>query len=431
MSNDKDNKKGVIIFGLAAAGAGLLMATRQGEAAPPAGGLELVILDEWGNPVPRSPAGRGPVGRGPVMAGTVLNLVPGNYSAQVTVHNTTTTDGVAAPATLTTVLSSDITGLISTTDPVAYTAGQTLAKTYPFTVTSGQIGQSGKQITVAIKDPNGVQLATDFATVNIVTPAIVLGAFTAPKLYSTSVPAGVAPGTTSSLAIKTGDAFWADLAFQYQYQGGNYTFLAEVNVGGVYLRSFKDMTLPNSATLATVNLTTANQDLFNPGSLVAVTLLDIRLSLIFRGFGADTSQWVSVLTKTYTGAATYVPPGSITKWEYGLTGGQWQVISDGVVLAPSSQANLKITAQVPFAGTAPTILISLDGQDPISSSQSVSATMVIRSSTWVPSQLGQLAVAGSYTKVATLKVNGVSMGTSTIRITVQSVTIYGAEVTIS
>lgn len=296
------NTKGKVALGLlgGAAVIGTIAAVAsKSEASSGSPSFAMQILDANGNPVPRSPAPR--YRRGVALSSTSYNLVPGNYSVRITVTNTSTNNGVPWPVSLTITLSSTISGIITpVSDTEAFTASQQRVFNYPFIVTNSLLGQTGT-FSAALLDPNSNVLQSDSANVSCGWPAMIPGALTATKFYDNGNTSGVAPGT--ALPILMGQKFWADLNFTYQYQGGNYTFLAELNMGGgVYLRSYKDMVLPNAATATTVPVTTQNQDVFAVNGVAFGTPIDVRLSLIYRGQGSDYSQWTSVLTNTYTGA---------------------------------------------------------------------------------------------------------------------------------
>jgi len=299
MESKKSGKGIVLLAGAALATVGIIAATRSIHAETEGGNaVTLQILDSHGNPVPYT---RGPSARGPVASGASLSLIPGSYQAHVTIKNTTTIDDVAGPATFGIVLSSTISGLISANQTVAFTAGETKAINYPFTVTLAMIGSSGT-ITVNVTSPTGTLLATDYATVACKGQAIALGNLEAESFSSTS-GGTVMPGNV--LKCKTGDTFYAELAFTYQYAGGNYTFLSECHVGTNYWRSYEDVILTDSYSQpVTVNVTTKNQDLFNSAGLTFGQTFDIVLSLVDRG--ADGTGWTVVKQRTYSAAGVNI-----------------------------------------------------------------------------------------------------------------------------
>ena len=112
-----------------------------------------------------------------VMSGSWV-LSPGTaYTIAVTTNNLTKQAGVNVGATLTTKLTVTMGG-VTVLDPAAWVfsfpPGGVDYRTATFTPTTAQAGQTGAA-TATVKDPNGVQLATDVASLSVVSP-IVYGA---------------------------------------------------------------------------------------------------------------------------------------------------------------------------------------------------------------------------------------------------------------
>jgi hypothetical protein len=449
MASNENRKKGLIVLGLfSAAAVATVIAAAAKSQAEGQNGVTLTILDANGNPVVGS-SHRGRV----YTAGSVLNLVPGDYSAQVTVKNTTIVNGAAGPATLSVNLVSSIAGLLEEVfEDVDFAAGETKVVTYPFTVTEEMAGLSGT-ITVNILDPNGIQLASDFATVVIGYPEMVVGALTASRLYSTNTPSGVPIG--SSLLLVAGEAFWADLGFTYQYKGGNFTFLAEIDMGdGInYWRSYKDITLPDSPTETTAVINTVNQDPFDPLDVAFAAGLPVRLQAIYRGSG---STWVDlvegeiVAENYYAGAIkqnepNFTPYIASMQLRSPTSAASFIDIIDGMEVVRNNSFKIKLNyrAQLLYSAYSTKITSTVKVTPPGSSESALTRESIGGTYNQATGEYdGQHYYIGSgstlyfsnygaYHFVVTLKYDGVVTDTLEFDLIVPSTIVYGAEVSIS
>lgn len=151
-----DGKKGaVVIVGLGAVIAGVMLATRAKAAPPEEGGVTIIIYDEWGNPVPtNSPA--------ILIEGAIYTMV-------VTITNMSFKAGEPWEATLTI----DVTAIVDGSNlmtPSArneyFSAGQVRSFSYSLNVPLGYGLLSGNAQAL-VKDPAGVTLdsATELLTI--------------------------------------------------------------------------------------------------------------------------------------------------------------------------------------------------------------------------------------------------------------------------
>ncbi len=99
----------------------------------------------------------------------------------------------------------------------------------------------------------------------------------------------------SRVPIAPGNDFGAEIKFRYRYQGENFTILSELNVAGDMERSFVDFTVPFAPDWTTVTVKTAthHEPLFDPRSLGVCRLIDVKNTLIHRGW--DWSQWTPLI----------------------------------------------------------------------------------------------------------------------------------------
>jgi len=137
----------------------LVAATRKPAGA--AASVGVAIYDEQGYPAA-------------VMSGSWV-LTPGTpYTIAVTANNLTKQAGVNVSATLTTKLTVTMGG-VTVLDPAAWVfsfpPGGTDYRTAQFTPTTAMVGQTGAAA-ATVKDPNGVQIAADSASLSVVSPTV-------------------------------------------------------------------------------------------------------------------------------------------------------------------------------------------------------------------------------------------------------------------
>lgn len=152
-----ENKTKALLAVLGLGGLVGWLVTKKKSAAAAAVGV--VIYDEQGFPAAMDAA-----------SGSFV-LSPGvNYTIAVTANNRTTQGGVNVGATLTTKLTVTMGG-VTVLDPAAWVfafpPGGTDYRTAQFTPSPAQAGQTGAA-TAVVRDPNGVQLASDSAQLSVV-----------------------------------------------------------------------------------------------------------------------------------------------------------------------------------------------------------------------------------------------------------------------
>ncbi|MDD5702879.1 MAG: hypothetical protein PHU23_12615 [Dehalococcoidales bacterium] len=235
-------------------------------------------------------------------------LMPGTYIIEATVKNTSHYRSVAGnvplAARLETIAESNIPSIEF--DPVSHTydyaAGETRVLPFSFNILDSMIGQN-LVFTITVLDEEGNTLGSDQIGITVINPEMQIIALNLVSLNSSrlgAVPAG------TPLGLQEDDDFWAVFDFDYKYKGGNYTFLAEINVNpdnpdGQWLRSFADVTLPDRLNIGTNRITTQNADPFQVGNTLFGQMLTMRITLIYRG--TDGSLWQNVRTWSINSAA--------------------------------------------------------------------------------------------------------------------------------
>lgn len=162
----------------------------------------------------------------------------------------------------------------------AYAADEMASFGLTFTAPIGSAGS--KTIQITIKSGSTVLDTIDVPVV-IELPATLINSFILGSMQKDGQ-------SGSMIDLKDGDSWWAQCQIKHQYAGGNFTAYVEILVDDQAWRSYKDFTLPDVAVLTTYNFYTQNQDLFNSGSLAYKAIAPVRLTLIYRGDGADWTQ---------------------------------------------------------------------------------------------------------------------------------------------